>query len=365
LDLARELRREGYSVRFYSYVPERRARDFGLADECHVALLPFVLPLVAWDRCFPRFIPRLRERLLFKMLNWTVIMRLRACDVFICMSGIYLEAARSAKCRFGAMVWLERGSKHILSQDEILAALPGADRPSPLAVARELAGYKLADRIVVPSKHVHESFIRDPAAYAKVFVNCYGVDLDMFPLRPLAKGLKIMTILFVGSWSKRKGCDILTKVINNLPETRLVHVGNITDCCFPDHNARFIHVESVAQRDLRIFFRTADLFILASREEGLAMVLLQALASGLPVICTDATGGSDLKELGEIGKHITVVRAGDVDALADAISSWRQRLREDNYSPIRDADRRLLSWASYGRRYGAELLRAATRGYPR
>ena len=78
------------------------------------------------------------------------------------MSGIYLEAARFAKRRFGAAVWLERGSRHILSQDEILADIPGAAGRRPLAIDRELAGYALADRIVIPSLHVKESFRRDP-----------------------------------------------------------------------------------------------------------------------------------------------------------------------------------------------------------
>jgi hypothetical protein len=85
------------------------------------------------------------------------------------MSGIYLEAARFAKQRYGATIWLERGSRHILSQDEILAAIPGAERPSPLVMRRELAGYALADRVVIPSHHVGERFRRDGATYAKLF----------------------------------------------------------------------------------------------------------------------------------------------------------------------------------------------------
>ena len=141
LDLARELHALGHHVRFYSYVPRARARRFGLPDECHVPLLPLVIPAVAWERIAPRLTPRMRERALYALLNRAVIMRLHPCDVFICMSGIYLEAARFAKNRYGAAIWLERASRHILSQDEILAAVPGAERPSPFAIRRELAGY--------------------------------------------------------------------------------------------------------------------------------------------------------------------------------------------------------------------------------
>ena len=146
LDLARELRALGHRVRFYSYVPRSRARSFSLPAECVVSLLPLALPAVAWQRIAPGFLPRLRERLLYAAMNYGVMLRLRRCDVFICMSGIYLEAARFARRRYGARIWLERGSRHILSQDRILAAIDGAERPSRFTVRRELAGYEMADR---------------------------------------------------------------------------------------------------------------------------------------------------------------------------------------------------------------------------
>ena len=181
LDLARELNALGYAVDFYSYVPKSRAVHFGLPSVCHRSLVPFALPALAVERFARAVPPSFREWLLYKSLNLAIMTRLRDCDLFICMSGIYLEAARFAKRRFGAAVWLERGSRHILSQDEILADIPGATRPTSLTIDRELAGYRLADRIVIPSAHVAESFRRDPSAYAKLFMNPYGVDLEMFP----------------------------------------------------------------------------------------------------------------------------------------------------------------------------------------
>src|SRR5262249_52313186 len=152
--------------------------------------------------------------------------------------GMYLEAARFAKRRFGAAIWLERGSRHILSQDEILATIPGATRPSLLGIARELAGYALADRIVIPSSHVEESFRRDRAAHAKLFVNPYGVDLKMFPSVQRHESDKELSLLFVGAWSLRKGCDLLVSAVARTPGVRLVHVGSIGgDLAFPINDA--------------------------------------------------------------------------------------------------------------------------------
>lgn len=357
LDLARELHALGHQVKFYSYVPRARARRFGLPDECHVPLLPLVLPAVAWQRFMPQVMPRVRERVLFAMLNRAVILRLHPCDVFICMSGIYLEAARFAKDRFGAAIWLHRGSRHILSQDEILAAVPGAERPSPFAIRRELAGYALADRIVIQAGHVEESFRRDPAAHAKLFRNPTGTDLSMFPVRSDKPKIEPFSVLYVGGWSLRKGCDVLAEAVRKIAGVRLKHVGAIGDCAFPVGHPQFAHVDAVSQPELATFYAEADLFVLGSREEGLSAVLMQALASGLPLVCTERTGGADLAHTPALAARITVVPHDDVGALAGAIARWRDRWRDgENLPPLSEPDRETLSWAAYARRYNDELL---------
>ena len=151
LDLARELDALGVEVHFYSYVPRKRAEKFGLPSRCHVALLPFLFPLVAWERLFPRLFPRIIERLMCWALDMLTILRMRPCDVFICMSGMYLQAPRFAQWRYGARVILHRGSRHILSQNEILAHLPGAQQVTPFMMWRELERlrYSRSDRRAV------------------------------------------------------------------------------------------------------------------------------------------------------------------------------------------------------------------------
>jgi len=80
------------------------------------------------------------------------------------MSGLILEAARFAKSKFGARVYVERGSRHIVSQARILEQT-GGQTPSRVAIERELASYKLADKIAVASGQVVDSFLEeDPAS---------------------------------------------------------------------------------------------------------------------------------------------------------------------------------------------------------
>ena len=356
LDLARELNAIGHLVDFYSYVSKARAVSFGLPSGCHRSLLPMALPALALEWFAPAVPPFTREWLLYKSLNLGVMTRLRACDLFIAMSGIYLEAARFAKRRFGAAIWLERASRHILSQDEILAALPCAVRPSSLAIDRELAGYALADRIVIPSSHVEESFRRDPAAHSKLFKNPFGVDLAMFPNIKRNTSCSEFSLLFVGTWSLRKGCDLLESAITQTSGVRLVHVGMVGDSAFPQGDPRFVHFDSVPQPELQQFYADADAFVLASREEGLAYVLCQALTSGLPVICTDRTGGADLAHTRALAQRIIVIPHDDLSALVRAATGLRDRRKAGKrLPPLADSDRETLSWNAYARRYAKQI----------
>ena len=171
-----------------------------------------------------------------------------------------------------------------------------------------------------------ESFRRDPAAYAKLFMNPYGVDLEMFPTAQRHNSDKEFTLLFVGSWTLRKGCDLLVSAVARTPGVRLVHVGSIgSDLAFPTDDPRFVHIDPVPQTELARFYAEADAFVLASREDGFGVVLAQALASGLPVICTDRTGGADLAHTPALAQRITVIPHDDLSALVAAVAGLRDR----------------------------------------
>jgi glycosyltransferase involved in cell wall biosynthesis len=282
---------------------------------------------------------------------------LEPCDVFIFMSGIYLDAARRAKERYGAKLWLERGSRHILSQDNILSTVSGATRPYRDIIVRELAGYRLADRIVVPSRHVAESFGRDPESASKLFVNPYGAALNMFPYRERqSRAQDPLRVVFAGTWSRRKGCDLLEAAIRQSKGVHLLHVGDIGDLTFPKPEERFEHLNAVPQAELAAIYYASDVFIHASREEGLSVVQAQALASGLPLICSDRTGGADLGVTPALRNRITVVPHDDVTALIFAIQSAGDAIRAGAVlPPLSHEDLHAISWQAYARRYHAEL----------
>jgi glycosyltransferase involved in cell wall biosynthesis len=355
LDLARELDALGHDVVFYSTVPRARTRAFGLPDRCRVSLLPFMAPLALTRRLAPNaeFVAQWEA----KILDSLVAALLKPCDLLIAMSGLFLKTLQTAKRRYGATVILERGSRHIVSQDRILRAMPTPMSVHPASVRRELQGYELADFISVPSHHVVESFLAFGTPASKLLRNPYGCDLDMFPAT-IRSGPEGPTILFVGSWSLQKGCDVLLDAWRSLKDVRLVHVGPLGDLALP-RDEGFTHVPTVHQRLLSQFYAQSDLLVLPSRQDGLGLVMGQALACGLPVICTTMTGGKDLREMLNGPDAIFEVEPGDAAQLRSAILrglNLAEGRRRDTPRTV-VADRELLSWRHYGERYQANLTK--------
>ncbi len=70
-------------------------------------------------------------------------------------------------------------------------------------------------------------------------------------------------------------------------------------------------------RDTAELYRSFDVFALSSVSEGTSMSLLEAMASGVPVVATAVGGTPALVQNGELG---ALVESGDVRAMAEAIS---------------------------------------------
>jgi len=353
LDLARELDARGHHVRFHSYVPKRRAKKFGLPAHCHVAMLPWLAPFVALVRlCGGTTFAAGATRLLEGAADVLVSLRLQSCDVFIAMSGMYVRAPLRARRKFGAKFVVERGSVHIEAQKDILDCIrqlnPRASTVPEANVVREKRNYATADKIVIPSRHAEASFLARGFPPSVLFRNPYGVDLSMFSAdSEVCRDPKV--VIFVGAWTYRKGVDILTSAMLHLStkDYRLFHIGPCGDA--PTPNAKwFTSVGVVDQIDLPDWYRRARCLVLPSREDGFGLVLLQALASGCPVIGSAMTGAADLKQGVGLREMVQVVPVGNVTALVDAVSNCDPHLKTATLGAQARVD---LSWQDYGSRY--------------
>jgi glycosyltransferase involved in cell wall biosynthesis len=132
-------------------------------------------------------------------------------------------------------------------------------------------------------------------------------------------------ILFVHRLSYRRGARTLGPLLESmLADTdgavRLVVVGDGPDrplvervAADPRLRGRMQVLGPVANRDLPPIYGAADCFLMPSYEEGFPRVLLEAMASELPVVTTDAGGSSDV-----VGADYPFIApVGDLDRLAE------------------------------------------------
>jgi hypothetical protein len=116
-DLAKELKKNGHDVRFYSYVPTKRLIKFGLQKECSYSLFFLMLPILALIKLSKQ--AEWATKLEWFVLDHLVAWYMKPCDVFIAMSSIYLYSFKYAKDKYNCITILERGSNHTLDIKEI------------------------------------------------------------------------------------------------------------------------------------------------------------------------------------------------------------------------------------------------------
>lgn len=353
-DLARELDKNGFDVKFYSFVPSRRTENFGLPRNCSVSILPLIAVFLLLERKLFKqqgWAYRLRVR----MQDWIVSLIMRKCDVCIAMSGEFLLSPQKAK-KDNAIIIYERGSKHIAEQRKVLESIPSLVGTKPVPdfnYYREIESYKLADFIAIASKHVKESFEPYDFPLDHLFMNPYGVDLTMF--KPAFHTGKVYDVIMVGGWSYRKGCDLIIEAIKRTG-LNFLHVGGIVDLAFPVGIPNMTHVNAVDQCELINFYNQSKVFLLPSREEGLAMVQAQAIACNLPVVGSYDSGAEDLRSMVAQPRYITIIKDYSVEAVVDGIKAALENYKSLSMNLYAGDAISNLTWEAYGKRY-ADFLR--------
>ena len=274
-------------------------------------------------------------------------------DVYVGWSAASLEAIRASRGR-GILTVLERGSTHILHQQEIVARAYAAHgltfRPThPDIIARETAEYADADVIAVPTRFAAETFIERGTDPRRILVNPYGVDAAAFARTDGRPGRERPRILFVGGVGIRKGAPDLLKAFRPLRgEAELVFAGPVEQAWSPDDVEGTTFLGPLDRPGIAAAMRDADIFCLPSYEEGLSLALLQAMAAGLPAAVSRESGSGEVVGHGTEG---LVVPAGDTEALTDALARL-VRHRELRLEMGAAARRRAetLGWDAYGDR---------------
>jgi len=288
--------------------------------------------------------------------------RISGGDVVVAFADFALETLRRART-VGVTTVLERGSAHILDQIELLTEEHdrlgvGEYRTSERLATRQLAEYEEAGFIAVPSRFAWQSYVNRGIPPERLILVPLGVDLDYF--RPAAKEDGVFRILCVGGGA-RKGLAYLLRAVNELqlPRSELLIVGSLS----PDEsiqigraNTAVISAGKIPHRKLsRYYYSRGSVFVSPSIEDGWGLVVSEAMACGLPVICSTHTGAADMVRNGVDG---FVVPVRDVESLKE-----RLLFLYENEDARRQMGRRAFeraqdfTWDAYGERIAAQYER--------
>ena len=199
---------------------------------------------------------------------------------------------------------------------EFAAALPRTDQlPSEYSERLDVE-CALADCILVGSGFVRDSFVAMGYEAAKIAVVPYGVDTTRFAPRDMPRTDRTFRALFVGQIGQRKGISYLLKGYEQFrrPDSELHVVGTYVSGheVYRRFMSLYRHTPNVPQSELPALFHEADVFVFPSLIEGMPLVILEAMACGVPVITT-RHGPADIVRDGTDGFFVPI---RDAEAIA-------------------------------------------------
>jgi glycosyltransferase involved in cell wall biosynthesis len=224
----------------------------------------------------------------------------------------------------GAIAWI----CSLLTQKKYVVTVHGSDiyKSVKLPFITSLTRLTLdrAKKVVVVSQALAEQVKSVGIPAEKIAIIPDGVDITFFT--PLPYDERRNNILFVGSLIERKGVRTLIQafatVLKHFPELHLTLIGEGAQRIELEQLAQLLGIsENIsltgAQPQDRVAeaMRYAKVFVLPSIEEGLGVVLLEAIASGTPIIASNVGGISEVVD-NSIG---ILVPPADADQLGKAI----------------------------------------------
>lgn len=177
--------------------------------------------------------------------------------------------------------------------------------------------------------------------HAKKVVKIPGVGIDIEKIQRISinkeekrKGFDIkkdqIVLLLVGEMTKNKNHKLLIEVLAKLQDDNVIGVfcGHGQEEQHLRQLAKELHVEERIRflgyrQDVLEIYQIADIFVFPSLREGLSVAVMEAMASGLPVVCSDIRGNRDLIEDGKGG---TLIPGHEVEEYTTSI---RKLLKSD------------------------------------
>ncbi|WP_459073329.1 glycosyltransferase family 4 protein [Halocola ammonii] len=261
----------------------------------------------------------------------------RPSDFHYGFQGSSLLTMQVAK-EVGKQAICELATAHVTEVDKILreeARLHPEWAPTitnlkfPVAYEKRLREEPfVADHVVVASDFSRQSLLNAGLDQSKISTIPLGFELDHVSYTEKSFdnwNERPLKVLFAGTVTQRKGFKYLLDAIKRFSKTDVeLHViGNAYKelDVFKKEVHNFHYHGSMAQNELFVKYQEYDLLILPTVFEGFAMVIVEAMAAGLPVITTPHSIGPDVIE--ESNNSGIIVPIRDVDALVSAIHHFK------------------------------------------
>ena len=231
---------------------------------------------------------------------------------------------------------------------------------SPVKLAQKDVELDLASRVIVPSEFVYDTLpIKWRAKTSVVHYGCPSITRNPPFTNPSRNGR--LRVLFCGSLGQRKGLSYFFEAISRLREhLEVTVIGSIVEKVPLLEKALqgvTWHPSLPRSRVLEVM-RQNDVFLFPTLFEGRALVVLEALSQGLPVITTPNAGVSDVVIDGHSGR---IVPIRSVDVLVQALEELLESpalLRSMKNGALLEASR--VTWE----RYRFELVRVLLESNP-
>lgn len=229
-------------------------------------------------------------------------------NIFIGISSFSLEALLAIKARGGYAI-VDHASLHMQHEKLLIenaAKEWGINAPSDLCsqwvIDKENKEFTAANSVFVPSSVARDSLVQFGVPAGKIFVNPYGVDIKKFFPMQINNDDGVFRVIQAAQVSIRKGSLTTIKAFSlaELKHAELIMLGGglavsgIEKIIEKIKTPNTFLVPSVPFSKLNDYFNKCSVMVLSSVADGFALVVIYAMASGLPVIVTENVGSKDL-----------------------------------------------------------------------
>ena len=217
-----------------------------------------------------------------------------------------------------------------------------------------------SDAVICASSFTKHS-LASAGSQAPAYVVGYGVDLELFSARTERPAAKPLTVGFVGALSQRKGARYLLAALASLPKgaAKLVIYTRASVDRDLIRGYEGVDVEirgGLSDAALAADMKQCDLVALPSIAEGFGLVILEAMACGVPVLCTTSTGGADFIQHRQNG---LLIAPGSAEAIHQELD-WALTHRDELFQigQVARVEAEKHTWPEYRRKFFAAYCSA-------